>query len=158
MSTYRISQLIASTDNFSWKGDVQTIVIDFVNHNDIDESLSQFRSTGFNSGHSLSLLFENMRGNDLVPVIDIYLNLDQEDKSEEKNYVGSMALYGLGESSANDGAGQDRVFDVGEVFSQLHNQPNWSDSQFKLTLIPSRSPNKDALLTIERIALYYYQL
>jgi hypothetical protein len=158
MSTYRISQLLASTDNLSWKGNVQAITISFVNHNDIDESLSQFRSVGFNSGHSLSLLFENMRGNDLIPVIDIYLNLDKEDKPEEENYVGSMALYGLGESSANDGYGQDRVFDVGEIFSKVNKQANWSDSRFKLTLIPDRSSTKDADLTIGRIALYYYQL
>lgn len=158
---YRASQLIASANNFTLKNDSRTIPIDFMNSCDIDSILMQLRSDGFHSGKSLSLHFENLRGNDWVPVIDIYLNLDQESMPKEKNYVGSMALYGLGESSIasreHDGSGQHRVFDVGQVFNKVYRESNWSAKQFKLTLLPYHPLPIDATLTIGRIALYFYE-
>ena len=97
----------------------------------------------------------------MLPVIDIYLNVERGNEPAERNYLGSMALYGLSESSLksseHDGAGQERIFDVGEVFTKIYNQSDWSDNQFRLTLIPARPIPKDASLTIGRVALYFHQ-
>lgn len=157
---YSASQLIASASvNFSLKNDSHTIVVDFKDNCDIGSLLKQHGSDGLNSGKNLSLHFENLRGNDLLPVIDIYLNLGDERAPTDKNYVGAMALYGLGESSAESGeqhgAGQHRVFDVSRVFHTVSSQLNWSEKQFKLTLIPNHSLPKDAILTIGSITLYF---
>jgi hypothetical protein len=160
---YKVSILIASTNNsFALKNDSSTIAIDFMNDYDIDPLLLQLHSDGFHSGKLLSLHFENLRGNDLLPVIDIYLNLDEENKPKETNYVGSMALYGLGESSTvshkHDGYGQDRIFDAGKVFSKVRRQTNWSKKKFNLTLISNHPLPADATLVIGRIALYYNEI
>jgi hypothetical protein len=157
---YSVSQLIASTSiSFLLKNDSRTIVIDFMNNFDIDSLLMQLHSDGFHSDKNLSLHFDNIKGNDLLPVIDIYLNLEQENRPKENNFVGSMALYGLGESSVktheHDGAGQHRVFDVGQVFNKVRSQSNWDKKQFSVTLIPYHSLPVEATLTIGRVALYF---
>ena len=159
---YKTSKLIASTNtNFELKNDSQTIVIDFVDNSDIDSLLLQLRSAGFYSGKTLSLHFEKMKGNNGLPNIDVYLNLDQEKRPKEKNFVGVIALYGLGESSTPspeyDGSGQHLVFDVGEVFSKVRSQSNWSEKQFKLTLLPYHPLPPDAYLTIGCIDVYFYE-
>jgi hypothetical protein len=159
---YHASYLIASSgSSFSLNNDSGTIGISFMNDCDIDALLMQLRTEGFRSGNGLTLHFEHIRGNALLPVIDIYLNLEQKNKPEKRNYVGAMALYGIGESSEesteHDGAGQDRVFDVGPVFSRVRNQSNWSKAQFNLTLIYYKSLPAGATLTIGRIALNYYE-
>jgi hypothetical protein len=157
---YRVSKLIASASvNFSLKNDSGTIVIDFINNCDIDSLLMELSSDDFDLGNCLSLHFENLKGNDLLPVVDVYLNLYDECVPNEKNYVGAMALYGLSESSTesheHDGSGQHRVFDVSQVFSTVCSQCNWSKKHFKLTLVPYHSLQIDASLTIGRIALYF---
>ena len=159
---YRVSQIIASTkSNFLWKNDSHTIVVGFMDDCNIDSLLKQLSSNGSHSGKNLSLRFENLKGNDLLPVIDIYLNLEQENTPKEKNYVGSMGLYGLAESSiespGHDGSGQHRIFDVGQVFNSVCTQANWSEKQFKLTLMPYNSLSTDATLAIGRILLYFYE-
>lgn len=107
---------------------------------------------------SLSLHLEHMTGNDLVPVLDIYLNLEDEHEPVEERYVASMALYGLGESSTpsqeHDGRGQDRVFDVERVFEKASRRVSWSEKQFRLTFVPNGPLPADAVLEIGRIALY----
>jgi tyrosinase len=157
---YRISKLIASTNaSFSLKNNSQTVAVTFLENWNIETLLLQIDSQSSGSAKNLSLHFENIRGNDLLPVIDVYLNLERENMPEENNYVGSMGLYGLGESSTpsqeHDGAGQERLFDVGAVFARVHSQSNWSNKQFNLTLIPNHSLMADAILTIERITLYF---
>ncbi len=160
MSTYRVSQLIASNNiNFRLKNDSRTFVIAFADNFDIDPILMKLRSDSTRSGNNLSLHFENLKGNNFLPVIEVYLNLDRENKPEETNYVGSMALYGLKESSTvsdeHDGSGQDWKFDVGQVFNKVRGQSNWSKKQFKLTLIPYHPLPIEAVLTIGRIELYF---
>ena len=162
MAMYHASQLIASSDNnFRLMNESRTVICDFTDDSNIDFILTQFRSNNQGPRGRLSLHIENITGDGMLPVIDIYLNLERENEPAEKNYLGSMALYGLSESSAktseNDGAGQERVFDAGQVFNKMHNQSNWSDNQFRLTLIPARPIPKDASLTIGRVALYFHQ-
>ena len=162
MAMYHASQLIASSDiNFRLTNESSTIIVDFTSDDNIDFILTQFRSNRPDFRGRLSLHFENMTGDGMLPVIDIYLNLERENEPAEKNYLGSMALYGLSECSAesseHDGAGQERIFDVGQIFTKIYNQSNWSDDQFKLTLIPARPIPKDASLTIGRVALYFHQ-
>jgi hypothetical protein len=128
-------------------------VIGFMNNCDIGSILMQFTSDGPNPGKNLSLHFENLRGNDLLPVIDVYLNLGQGEAPNDKNYAGSMALYGLGENS--DGPGLHEIFDVSGVFLKVRSQSNWSEKQFTLTLIPNSSLPNDAILTIGSITLYF---
>ena len=162
MAMYHASQLIASSDiNFRLTNESRTIIVDFTSDDNIDFILTQFRSNRPDFRGRLSLHFENMTGDGMLPVIDIYLNLESENEPAEKNYLGSMALYGLSESSAksseHDGAGQERIFDAGQVFTKVYNQSDWSDNQFRLTLIPARPIPKDASLTIGRVALYFHQ-
>jgi hypothetical protein len=157
---YRVSQLIASNNaDFSLKNDSRTIVISFMNNYDIDPILVKLRSADLNSGSNLSLHFEHLTGNNFLPVIEVYLNLDNENEPKETNYVGSMALYGLKESSrvshGHVGSGQDWTFDVGEVFNKVRGQSNWSTKQFKLTLIPYQPLSTKAVLTIGCIELYF---
>lgn len=162
MAMYYASQLIASSgNNFRLMNESRTILVDFTSDSNIDFILTQFRSNIPDFRGRLSLHFENMTGDGMLPVIDIYLNLERWNEPAEKNYLGSMALYGLSESSVksseNDGAGQERIFDVGQAFNKIHNQSNWSDDQFELTLIPGRPIPQDASLTIGRVALYFHQ-
>ncbi len=159
---YSVSQIIASTsNNFELKNDSHTIVIDFMNNFDINSLLILFHSSGFHSRNTLSLHLENISGSGSLPVIDIYLNLNQENLPNEKNHVGSMALYGLSASSnksiEHSTSGQNRIFDVAHVFNEVRNQSNWSKKKFKLTLIPYRSLSMGTILTIGRVALYFHQ-
>lgn len=151
MSAYRSSQLIASAHvDFSLKNDARTITIDFRDDSATKAILQQLHSPDFLSRFNLSLHFENLKGNDVLPVIDVYLNLENEFLPEETNYVGSMALYGIVESSTasaeHDGSGQHRIFNAGQAFVNAYNQSNWSEKQFKLTLIPSDGFVEDALV------------
>jgi tyrosinase len=160
MSAYRVSDLIASTHStFVLNNDRHTVVVGFLNNFNVGPLLMRLCSDGFRSGSGLSLHFENLRSKDLLPAIDVYLN--PENTAKEKNYIGSMGLYGLSESSAepggHDGSGQNRIFDVGEVFTKVCDQPNWSDKKFDLALIPDKPLPPEATLNIGRIALYYYE-
>jgi hypothetical protein len=159
---FRNSQLIASSHkNLSFKNDRHTIVVKFINNFDIASLLIQFNSNKFHSRNNLSLHFENIQGNDSSPVIDVYLNLEQENISKIKNYVGTMSLFGLEESSMNSkdhkGKGQHRIFNIEEVFRKVYHQKNWSDKQFILTLISYKSLPADAKLTIGLVTLYLNQ-
>jgi len=159
---YKTSTLIASTHtSFRLKNDSNTIVIDYEENCDIDSLLLQLHSTGSSSGKNLSLHFEKLKGDDGLPNIDIYLNLEQPNSPNEKNYVGTLSLYGLGGSSTPSpgygGSGQSMVFDAGEVFSKVRKQSNWSKKQFKLKLMPERSLPTGAKLTIGRIGLYFHE-
>ena len=153
MSTYRTSQLIASTSSsFQLRNDSRTIVVDFKKEYNIDSLLKQLHS---GSNKSLSLHLQHIKGSDVLPPIDVYLNLEQGNEPNDSNYVGSMGLYGLPESSENGGTGQDKIFNVGPVFSRVRAQRNWSGKQFKLTLLPiSPLPGP---ITIGRVALYYFE-
>lgn len=162
MAMYHASQLIASSDiNFRLMNESRTIIVDFTNDGNIDLILTQFSPNSAGPRGRLSLHFENITGDGMLPVIDIYLNLERENEPAEKNYLGSMALYGLSESSVksteHDGEGQERIFDAGPIFIKMHQQSNWSNDQFKLTLIPARPIPNDASLTIGRVALYFHQ-
>ena len=162
MAMYYASQLIASSDNnFRLTNESRNVIVNFTSDSNIDFVLTQFRSNSPDFRGRLSLHFENITGDGALPVIDIYLNLERENERGEKNYLGSMALYGLSESSVKsleyDGAGQERIFDAGPIFIKIHQQSNWSNDQFKLTLIPARPISNDASLTIGRVALYFHQ-
>jgi hypothetical protein len=154
MSTYRTSQLIASTSSsFQLRNDSRTIVVDFKKGYNIDSLLKQLHSG--DSKKSLSLHLQHIKGSEVLPPIDVYLNLEHGNEPNDSNYVGSMGLYGLPESSEHDGSGQDKIFNVGPVFSRVRDQRNWSDKQFKLTLFPvSPLPGP---VTIGRVALYYFE-
>lgn len=151
---YTHSQMIASADlNYSLKPGIHTIEVVFINKSDVNSVLAQLGSSVFHSTHDLSVHFEHLTGNDLLPVIDVYLNLEDEHFPDEANYIGALALYGLGESSVHAG-GQNRVFDAETAFRHAIQQPNWSEKQFRLTLIPASPLNKNAVLQIGRITLY----
>lgn len=160
MSFYRLSKLIASTRNaIVLNDDRQTAVVHFLDDIDVDPLLTSLCSNGLSAGSGLSLHFENLRSNDWVPAIDIFLNVENTPK--DKNYIGSMGLYGLYESSAEsggqDGSGQNRIFDVGPVFTEVCHQLNWSTKKFDLALIPNKPFAPGAILNIGRIALYYFE-
>lgn len=160
---YRITTLIAATTNDALlKNDFCTVGITFINNCDIDSILMQIRLDNIVSGKTLSLHFENLRGNDVLPVIDVYLNLEQESTPREKNYIGSLGLYGLPESSTDSselyGSGQHRVFDVSRVFNKVRNQSNWSKKNFGVTLISNNLLPINAALTIGRISLYFNEI
>ena len=161
MSDYRISNLIASTNSpFVLDDHHQTVAVDFLDNFKVDSLLTQLCSDGLRAGSGLSLHFENLRSKDLLPPIDIYLNVDN--KPKEDNYIGSMGLYGINESSADSdghkGSGQNRIFDVAPVFAKVCSQSNWSDKKFDLSLIPDKPLPPGTTLNIGRIALYYYEL
>ena len=162
MSKYNVSKLIASTNKASTLNNYsRTVILDFINDYDIDTLLTQSGSNELRLDSNLSLHFENLMGNDSLPVIDIYLNLENENVPNDDNYAGSMALYGLSESSAesheHDASGQNRVFDVAKVFKTVCEQSNWSKKQFSVTLIPNRSFSNKTDLTIGRVALYFHK-
>ena len=160
MSTYRVFELIGSTNStFTLKSESgrHSVTVDFVHGPEADTILRQLCSDGLRSGSGLSLHFEHLRSDDPLPAIDVYLNLENVNTPDEKNYIGSMGLYGIVESTV-DGTGQDRIFDVGAVFIRVCLQSNWSPEKFSLTLIPSRPLAPETELSIGRIALYYYEL
>jgi hypothetical protein len=159
---YSVSQLIATTNSkHTLKKGNNTIVVDLLKDFDIDTLLQELRTSEFSTKSSLSLRLEQLQGNDLLPIIDIYLNLEQKNLPNELHYVGSMGLYGLGESSTasneQDGYGQNKIFDVGMVFDEVYKQSNWSKKHFELTLIPSLPLQRTAQLTIGRIALFFHK-
>lgn len=156
---YHVSQLIASANvNFLLKNDARTIVVDFLDNSFVDALLKQLPSSDFSATYELLLHFENITGNDLLPVIDVYLNPERENAPEEKNFVGSMALYGLGERSTpskeHDGSGLHVILKAGRPFCEASRHLNWSAKQFRLTLVPASSLPADAILKIGRVALY----
>lgn len=152
MPAYISSRLIASTEApFLLKEDQRTVAVGFR-----DQAAAGLVISA--TGKKLSLHLEHMTGNDLLPVLDIYLNLEDEHLPAEEHYMASMALYGLGESSTpskgHDGQGQDRVFDAEAVFKRISRHASWSEKQFWLTFMPGGPLPADAVLKIGRIALY----
>jgi len=138
---YRASKLIAATTSgFSLKAP-RTLVIDFAEGADIDLLRNK----------KLSLHIEHIRGKGVLPVIDIYLATAQGQAHHEENYIGGLGLYGLEESTENDGPGQDRVFDVSKAFAGRHSK------QFALSFVPTQPLPADAGLTIGRVALYCHE-
>ncbi len=162
MSTYLRSEQIALANlHYSVSNSFITIAVDFAKNCDIQAVLNKLGSNNSKGAHKLSLHFDKLVGNDLLPIIDIYLNLENTNQANEKNHIGAMAMYGLGESSMplseNKGAGQHRVFDAGMAFVNASHQPNWSNKQFWLTLIPYQLIPTQAKLNIGQIALYFHE-
>jgi hypothetical protein len=159
----RQSQLIASSAaNLSWSGNSAAIVVRFTEGFHMDALLKGLRVEGSHSGRGLQLRFEQIRGEDGLPVIDIYLNTDPDHQPGKRNYVGAMALYGLGDSTAGEaggpeGKGQYRLFEAAPVFARVRHQSNWSARQFSITLMPQDELPAGTTLTIGRVALYYYE-
>lgn len=157
---HRSSQLIASAgSSFVFTNESRSIVLHFIKQFDVSEVLRKIRTNIPHPGNSLTLHFENIKGSDVYPVIDIYMNLEKEDSPSAAKYVGSMALFGVKQSSAvsgnKEGAGQHRVWDADEVMKRVSSQPDWSNDHFRLTLIPNGVLRKDSKLLISKIALYY---
>jgi len=147
MSTYRVSELLASTNrSHVLDGDRLTIVVDYLQKDEVASILEQLCTSGLPGDGILSMHFEHLRSDDALPPIDIYLG---------EHYIDSMALYGIAESSA-EGPGQDRTFDVTEVFATACRLPTWSTRRFDLTLLPEK-PLRGKSLTIARVALYYHE-
>ena len=159
MPMYSSSQLIASVEgDFSMRDSSQTIIIDFANDYDAAFLWQQLRLPDFHSKYRLSLHFEHLTGNDLLPIIGVYLNLD-EHSPREQNFIGSLALYRLSESSAAIGSpGQHRVIDAGPAFKKASEQAGLSEKKFRLTLISHKEFPAGARLRIGCIMLYLSQL
>lgn len=161
MQAYRSSQLLASTDSgFSLTDHSRALTLYFSGSSELNSLMESFKKADFQSRYDLSLRFENLKGNDSLPIIDVYLNLADEQIPQEDHYVGSMALYGLGESSEetekHPGSGQDRVFDIGSTFTKVMTRTG-SEKQLKLTLIPERALPAHAVLTIGKVSLYWHE-
>lgn len=159
MSKNSANQIIASSNgSFSLKEDTHSIIVDFLDNSYVDALLKKLPFSDFLSAYDLSLHFESITGNDQLPNIDVYLNPERENAPKEKNYVGSLALYGLGERSTpskeHDGSGLHVILKANRPFNEASHQINWSDRQFRLTLIPASALPSDAILTIGRVSLY----
>ena len=147
MSTYRVSELLASTHKaFVFEGDRHTISIDFISKPEVASILKRLCSASLPAGSGLSLHLEGLKSLDVLPVIDVFL---------DGNEVGSMGLYGIAESTA-EGLGQDRVFDVAEAFVAACGRDGWSGRKFDLELVAGR-PLAGKRLEVGRVEVYYYE-
>src|SRR5215469_13224794 len=124
MFTYRVSELVASTNKvLILDNGRRSFDVDFLNNSFVDSVLTRLCSPGLPADSGLSLHFEHLRSDESLPVIDIYLNLERIDRPDNKNYVDSMSLYGIVESTV-EGSGQDRVYEMEEVFARVCGQAN----------------------------------
>jgi hypothetical protein len=156
----RSTHLIASTTYpIEINSKSTTIVLRFADGVDIDQIVNSINSG--TSGNGLSLIFEKIKGYNIFPNVEVYLNLEKDDVPDEKSYVGSISLYGLKQSSAKSqgqaGSGHDKVFDVSKAFINFQGRPNWSTKVFRVSLVSSRPLPEKANLNIERVVLYYYE-
>lgn len=154
-----VTLIAVSAGNHALEQGAAAIPVRFLDGVDADALLKDLRGLNTRKGRGLLLRLEQIRGDDGLPVLDLYLNTDADHPPGKNNYAGSMALYGLGDSTdaANSGMGQHRVFEAGPVFDRVRRLSNWSPEHFTLKLITHHRLPVDADLAIGRVALYYYE-
>lgn len=131
-----------------------TIQVPFLDAHPIRKSLQKLENSELKSS-ILSLQLLHIRGEDVFPVIDVYLNVAESYSPEL--YLGSLALFGLRKSSdpnaEQGGIGLHEIMDVTNVFMRAKQENNWSYSSFTLSFV-SRSPvAENSFFYIERIKL-----
>lgn len=153
-----VTLIAKSAGNHALEQGAAAIPVQFLDGVDADALLKDLRGLNTRKGRGLLLRLEQIRGDDGLPVLDLYLNTDAEHPPGINNYAGSMALYGLGDSTdaANSGMGQHRSFEAGALFARLRQQANWSPRHFSLTIIPHEAIHNAIPVRVGRVALYSY--
>lgn len=128
-----------------------TIRVNFI---DSQRIKSVLRNISAHSGtpSNLSLHMLHIRGFETIPLINVYLN-NENNPSGEEFLIGSMALYGLQRSSQPGGIGLHEVWDATKVFELASRQENWSDKDFTLTFVSQSQLTENSHLSFERIEL-----
>lgn len=149
-----ISELIAlleNRENVLLSGFPLTIRVNFID-SERTKSVLQHLSSHSGTPSNLSLHILHIRGFETIPLINVYLN-NENNPSGEEFLLGSMALYGLQRSSQPGGIGLHEVWNVTKVFELASRQKNWSDKDFTLTFVPQSYLPENSDLSFERIEL-----
>lgn len=129
-----------------------TIRVNFID-SQRTKSILQNISANSETHSNLSLHILHIRGFETIPLINVYLNIENNPSGEEF-LVGSMALYGLQRSSQPGGIGLHEVWDATKVFELASQQENWSDKDFTLTFVSQSRLPGNSHLSFERIELH----
>lgn len=104
------------------------------------------------------LHFENITGQGVPPIHDVYLNTTNDDQNKEAHYAGSISFFGVEEASTpsahQSGSGQHYALDVSELMNQLRGLSGWNEDQLDIRIEPSEPMDSDTSVTIGRISLY----
>ena len=139
------------------KGFPTTVRVPFTENLSAQEVLNQLVSRSA-PAPQLSLRLKHIRGFDVFPIIDVYLNAENGPYPESL-LLGSLALYGLRNSSvpgpSHPGVGMHEAWEVGEAFNRANRLHNWSDRYFTLTFDSALPFPEGTELTVEGIELYW---
>lgn len=149
--------LMLNTSRVTLHSGPSTVEVPFTNSPAAQTVLSQI--AGFSQVPKLSLRMLHIRGFDVFPLINVYLNAEKN-PFDEALLIGSLALYGIRGSSTADskssGAGLNESWDVTGVFKTAIQQKNWSYRSFTLTFVPQHPFPEHAELSFERIELVVF--
>lgn len=110
------------------------------------------------TGSQAYLNFENITGKGVPPVYDIYLNLPDENQTDEAYFAGALPFFGVEAASSKDshhnGSGQHYVFDISELVSTLKESSKWNPQELQVHLRPREAPEPGCAIEIGRISLY----
>ncbi len=158
MLRYTSSELIAAANPNALVIYPSTVIsIPFLQNSTVKTRLSEFKRTDWSSEQRVFVHFEELCGKGSFPIVDVHLNIGRSPESSDQNYVGSLGLYGLQESSTpsleRKGEGMSAVLDVSSVMQRLTRVSGFSDEIF-LTLTPTRELKSDEQLTVGRVAVF----
>ena len=160
LGTNKSKRIAVANESFKLGELGSVIKMQFVQDSKTASILQDLSKTDDESSFRLSLRLEKIKGNYAFPIIDVILNEEKSsEKSNLKNHLGGLALYGLENSTIPsvgvEGDGLYERLDVTEAFIHASQDSNWSNEEFSIKLIPQREIDEDASLTIETVELWY---
>jgi hypothetical protein len=159
MSENKPPELIATApfQTFTLQKRPTKIEVYFKQTNRVKSILEQLSESKTSLNASFILEFSNIKGTEIAPLIDVYLNATEVENAENI-LLDQMALYGLKSYSSknnnDESHGLSEVWEVGDALKKARNKNNWSNEQFTLTLAAPKLAS-DLSLTVERISLFY---
>lgn len=160
LGTNKSKRIAVANESFKLGEFGSVIRMQFIQDSKTTSILQNLSKNDDESPFRLSLRLEKIKGDYAFPIIDVVLNEEKSsEKSNSKNLLGGLALYGLEESSTPsigvEGDGLYESLDVTEAFIHACQYSNWSNKEFSIKLVPRREIDEGASLTIETVELWY---
>lgn len=152
-------EIVAATDS-TLKLSSRPTVIELELDSSLSDKISGLRTLteGFDEATSSYLHFENVKGEGVPPIQDVYLSLPDHDGKKKSYYAGALSFFGIEEASTSNahhsGSGQRYTLNVSKIINKLRDSSDWNATKLKVSLEPIRKMDKDASVSIGRISLY----
>ena len=125
------------------------------------QAQSVLASVGDTEGKRVFLNIENITGHGPPGSYKVYVNVPQGDDPADHpdNFVGTLPLFGLAESSGEDdahgGSGLTHVLEITDLVGKLQAKGVWNESDVDVKFVPLRPAPEGADVKIGRVSVYH---